>query len=45
MQEIFFVVTPTSEKLYSFELDVAGAASDFGDLSGTYSMVKKRDII
>lgn len=40
-QEIFFVATPKSEsnKQYSFELDVAESAKDFGQLSGTYLMV------
>ncbi len=38
-QEIFFVATPNSDKQYSFELDVADSAKDFGQLSGIYSMV------
>ena len=38
-QEIFFVATPNSNKQYSFELDVAESAKDFGRLSGTYSLV------
>ena len=38
-QEIFFVATPDDSKLYSFELDVAESAKDFGQLSGTYSLV------
>ena len=38
-EEIFFVATPNSEKQYSFELDVAESAKDFGQLSGTYLLV------
>jgi len=38
-QEIFFVATPNSKKVYSFEVDVAESAKDFGQLSGTYDMV------
>lgn len=38
-QEIFFVATPNAGKQYSFELDVAESAKDFGKLSGTYSLV------
>ncbi len=38
-QEIFYVATPTSENKYVFDLDVAEAATDFGQLSGTYDMV------
>ena len=39
LQEIFFVATPDSEKVYTFEMDVAESAKDFGQLSGTYDMV------
>ena len=38
-QEIFYVATANSEKQYLFEIDVAEAASDFGQLSGTYDLV------
>lgn len=38
-QEIFFVATPNSEKQYSFELDVAESVKEFGQLSGSYSLV------
>lgn len=38
-QDIFFVATPNAEKQYSFELDVAESAKDFGQLSGIYSLV------
>ena len=40
-QEIFFVATPNSDKQYSFELDVADSAKDFGQLSGMYSLVRE----
>ena len=33
------MATPNDEKQYSFELDVAESANDFGQLSGTYSIV------
>ena len=42
-QEIFFVATPNGEKQYTFELDVAESAKDFGQLSGTYSMVRLKN--
>ena len=38
-QEIFFVATPDSDKLYTFKVDIAESANDFGQLSGTYKMV------
>ena len=38
-KEIFFVATPDADKQYSFELDVADSAKDFGQFSGSYSMV------
>lgn len=38
-QEIFYVATANDEEVYSFELDVAEAASDFRKQSGTYEMV------
>lgn len=39
-QEIFFVATPNGDKQYTFSLDVAESAKDFGQLSGAYSMVR-----
>ena len=43
-EEIFFVATPNAEKQYSFELDVADSAKDFGQLSGTYLLVSTMSI-
>lgn len=34
------MATPDANKQYSFELDVAESAKDFGQLSGTYSLVR-----
>ena len=33
------MATSNDKKEYSFEMDVAEVAKDFGHLSGTYSMV------
>lgn len=38
--EIFFVATPTADKTYVFELDIAKVAKEsFDSKSGTYDMV------
>ena len=38
--EIFFVAMPDKKtSQYTFDLDVAASASDFGHLSGAYSIV------
>ncbi len=42
-QEIFFVATPSADKLYTFEVDIAESAKDFGQLSGNYEMVSLWD--
>jgi len=36
--EIIYVAEPNSNKQYSFELDMNGAAADFNSKSGTYSL-------
>ncbi|XP_023714512.1 dolichyl-diphosphooligosaccharide--protein glycosyltransferase subunit 2 [Cryptotermes secundus] len=37
-QEIIFVAEPDSAKIYKFDIDVGSKASEFGYLSGLYSM-------
>ena len=37
--EIFYVATANDNQQYSFELDIAEAATDFGQMSGTYTLV------
>ncbi|KAJ9584791.1 hypothetical protein L9F63_020879, partial [Diploptera punctata] len=37
-QEIIFVAEPDSAKVYKFDIDVGGKASDFGYVSGLYTM-------
>lgn len=37
-QEIVFVAEPDSAKVYKFDIDVGSKASEFGHLSGLYSM-------
>lgn len=39
-QEIFYVAQADSKSRYKFELDVSGTASDFGNQSGEYTLVR-----